>query len=339
MKLFKIWLTGIIIPMTFVAAPAWCAAPAHPGTLNYVEGEARINGKTVTNANVGTIDVNEGQVIETGAGKAEILLTPGVFLRLGENSSVRLDAAGLTDTRVAILSGHVMIEADDLQKENNIQILDQGAVSRLEKNGIYSFTANPAQVATFDGKVEVTENERNIELGKGHETDPNGSPHALKFDVKADENDPLYAWSKVRSQYLAEADVDQASNIMMSGAGWYGDGWYWDPWFDMYSWIPGEGMFGGPFGWGFYSPFDVWYAPGFYGGYGYRGYGGYGGYRGGYAGRGYAGRGGIAARGGYRGAVGRGGFAGGGFARGGGGGFARGGGGGFSRSGGGGGRR
>lgn len=45
------------------------------------------------------------------------------------------------------------------------------------------------------------------------------------------------------------------------------------PWFDMYSWIPGDGVFWGPFGWGFYSPFAVWQAPIFYrGGYlGYRG--------------------------------------------------------------------
>jgi hypothetical protein len=53
--------------------------------------------------------------------------------------------------------------------------------------------------------------------------------------------------------------------------GWYGDGWYWDPWFDAYTFIPGDGIFFGPFGWGFYSPWYVFGAP--YFGFGY--WGGY----------------------------------------------------------------
>ena len=270
MKLFNTWLSGILLPVTFAVAPLLAAVPAHPGMLNYVEGQARINGRPVTAGNVGVADVREGQVIETGAGKAEILLTPGVFLRLGDNSSVRMDSAGLIDTRVAILTGRAMIEADNLQKGNNIRVLDNGAVSRLEKNGIYRFTASPALVATLDGKVQVTDNDQSVELGKGRETALQAPLRVTKFDVHADENDPLYQWSKVRSQYVAEANIDQARTIVVNHAGWYGPGWYWDSAFSMYSWIPGDGMFWSPFGWGFYSPFAVWQAPIFYRG-GFRG--------------------------------------------------------------------
>ena len=264
-----------------MAVPALAAIPAHPGMLNYVEGQARINGQTVTSGNVGAADVGEGQVIETGNGKAEILLTPGVFLRLGDNSSVRMDSAGLIDTRVAILRGRAMIEADNLQKGNNIRVMDGNAVTRLEKNGIYSFTATPAVVATYDGKAEVTENDHSVDIGKGREAQVQASLQSTRFDRKADENDPLYQWSKVRGQYLAEANVDQAQTLMMNSALWYGPGWYWDPWFSAYSCDSGDGMFWSPFGWGFFSPFAVWQAP-YYGYYGFHGYhGGY--YRGGRA--------------------------------------------------------
>jgi hypothetical protein len=266
-----------------LAAPALAAIPAHPGMLNYVEGQASINGRAVTNSNVGTADVGQGQVIETGQGKAEILLTPGVFLRLGDNSAIRMDSNGLTDTRVSILRGRAMIEADNLLKQNNITVTDQSAVTRLEKNGVYSFSASPSQVATFDGKAKVTENDQNVSIGKGHEADLNAPLHAVKFDVKADENDPLYQWSKVRSSYLAEANIDTARTVVVNG-GWYGPGWYWDPWFAMYSWIPGNGIFWNPFGWGFYSPVYVWSAPRYLY-HGYAGYRGYPAYRGGFAGR------------------------------------------------------
>ncbi|HEY3834958.1 MAG TPA: hypothetical protein VGL72_00230 [Bryobacteraceae bacterium] len=278
MRWFNTLISVIVLPLAYAAVPAMAAIPAHPGMLNYVEGQARIDGRPVFNSNVGTADVREGQVIETGTGKAEMLLTPGVFLRLGDNSAVRLDAAGLTNTRVALLRGHAMIEADNLQKGNNISVLDDGAVSRIEKNGIYSFTANPREVATYDGKLAVTANDKTVELGKGHETNPQGLLTSAKFDVKANKSDPLYQWSSVRSQYVAEANVDVASNLGWNQSAWMGAGWYWDPWFAMYSWIPGDGMFWSPFGygWGFYSPFTVWQSPiivrrGFVGGRGFAG--------------------------------------------------------------------
>jgi len=48
--------------------------------------------------------------------------------------------------------------------------------------------------------------------------------------------------------------------------GWYAAGWDWDPYFGCYTYIPGDGIFYSPFGWGFYSPFFVGGAPfGYYG--------------------------------------------------------------------------
>jgi hypothetical protein len=290
---------GILLVL---AASAWAAVPAHPGMLNYVEGQARISGRTVTSSNVGSADVGVGQVIETGMGKAEVLLTPGVFLRLGENSSVRMDSDGLTDTRVAVLGGRVMIEADDLRKENNIRVQNLGAVARLEKNGIYQFSTSPALIATFDGKAQVTQNDQSVDLGKGHQAALQGPLQSTKFDRKAAEHDPLYQWSKVRSAYLAEANLAEA-RVLVDNGGWYGGGWYWNPWFSSYAWVPGNGMFWSPFGYGYYSPFAVWAVPV----YGYRG----GFYRGGFRHGGF-----------YRGGFSRGAVAGHGFSHSGGRGFA-----------------
>ena len=38
-------------------------------------------------------ELNTGDVLDTAQGKAEILLTPGVFLRVGDNSEVRMGNA------------------------------------------------------------------------------------------------------------------------------------------------------------------------------------------------------------------------------------------------------
>jgi len=78
-----------------------------------------------------------------------MLLTPGVLLRLGPNSQVRMVSPNLTDTRVEVLRGTAMVEATDLHKENNIRVLDHGVTTILVKNGLYDFDAdNPEFVST-----------------------------------------------------------------------------------------------------------------------------------------------------------------------------------------------
>src|SRR5271170_3247139 len=120
MRAFKMLMAAVVF-----AAPIVASTPAHPGMLNYVEGQANIDGRPVTNQSVGTADVREGRVLETGQGKAEILLTPGVFLRLGSNSAVRMVNPGLADTTVELLHGEAMVEATDVLHGNNIKVLNK----------------------------------------------------------------------------------------------------------------------------------------------------------------------------------------------------------------------
>ena len=63
------------------------ANPARPGTLNYIEGQASIEGRPLTPHSIGTTELEAGQYLATAKGKAEILLTPGVFLRVAEDST------------------------------------------------------------------------------------------------------------------------------------------------------------------------------------------------------------------------------------------------------------
>ncbi len=280
---------------------------AVPGTLNYVEGQVSVAGQPVTSRSVGSVQMEPNQVLETGQGRAEVLLTPGVFLRVGDNSAVRLLSPDLANTRVEVLRGQAIVEVTELFKDNNIWVAMNGASTRLDQQGLYAFNANMQLVQVFDGKATVEQGDRSKELGKGHELALNGNWKVAHFDIKAQAaQDPLYAWSNLRSEYEAEASMQSARNVFVGGwPYWYGPGWYWNPYWDMFGFIPGDGIWFSPFGYPFYSPWVV----GFYGGYGF----GYG--------RGFVGHGHIAGN-----AIGRGGFAarGGGFARGGfgGGGFA-----------------
>jgi hypothetical protein len=251
--------------------PAWASETnnrtAVPGTLNYVEGQASIGNQAVSTSSVGTADLQAGQQLTTQDGKSEILLTPGVYLRLGDNSSVRMISPDLTNTELAVNRGEAMVEVDEIHPENDITINQEGASTRLLKAGLYDFDASHDAVRVFSGKASVLAKDRKLTLKAGHELLLNtaGKLKSKGFDKKQyAENDDLYRWSSLRSDYLAEANVNTAQTYVMDGwygPGWWGAGWYWSPWFDAYTFIPGNGFFYNPFGWGFYSPLWVGYAP------------------------------------------------------------------------------
>jgi hypothetical protein len=258
----------LVAPLAMIFLPAGLAvAAAMPGAVNYVEGQVSIAGQPVTPQSVGTVQLEPNQVMQTGQGRVELLLTPGVFLRLGENSSVRLISPNLGDTRVELLQGRAIVEVTEIFKDSNLSVMLNGASARLDKEGLYSFDANARMVQVFDGEANVQADDHQVNLKKERQlalVEPFKSTH---FDTKAQAaQNPLYTWSNLRSEYEAEASMQSARTIFVGGGSdWYGAGWYWNPYWDMYGFIPGDGIWYSPFGWPFYSP---WLAYS-YGGYGY----------------------------------------------------------------------
>jgi hypothetical protein len=117
-------------------------------------------------------------------------------------------------------------------------------------------------IAVYDGKAQVSRNDRTTEIGKGKELMLADAQKPNSFDRNM--GDSLYQWSDVRSEYLAEANQSSVQMIVAGNPGlwWYGAGWYWNPWFSSWAFLPGNGIFYSPFGFGFYSP-AYWraYAP------------------------------------------------------------------------------
>jgi hypothetical protein len=264
-----------------LSAPAWGANPrqpntiATPGTVNYVEGQVSIGQEVLTSNSIGTAKLEPNQYLFTGMGKAEMLLTPGVFLRLGDNSSVQMISPDLLNTRVALDKGDATVEVAEIQDANDIEVTADGTTTRLLKRGLYEINADQGAVRVFDGEAAVGNDSRHVKVKAGHEVNiANESvSKATSFNKGTYEASDLYRWSSLRSAYVAEANADAAPLYVEGGSDWFGAGWYWDPWFSAYTFIPGDGIFYSPFGWGFYSPFYAGWAPfGF--GYGF-GYGGY----------------------------------------------------------------
>jgi hypothetical protein len=256
---------------------------ANPGTINYVEGQVSLNGQTLTSQSVGHTELATGQTVATTNGKAEVLLTPGVFLRLGDNSAVTMVSPDLTKTEVRLDRGTAEVEVDQLYKQNDLLIDQCPAQTALLRNGLYEFDANANAMRVFDGEASVSlsqDSKKWITVKSHHQLALNGTkPQDFNAEQAANQ-DPLYSWSKLRAEYLGQANLNLAESY--AGSPNFYPGWYWAPSLYSYTWLPYDGLLWDPFGFGFYSPWYL-YGGGFiYPGYGFRG----GFYRGGYGFRG-----------------------------------------------------
>lgn len=261
-----------IMVLSELLLAALCATPqaytisAKPGGINYVEGNAFRNGKPISGLKLLFLDAKD--TLSTGIGKAEVLLTPGVFLRVGEQSEIRLVSPSLTNSEVEVSGGEVMLEATGLLKHQSIRITNHGTSITISNNGLYRFTANdPPTAAVLDGRASVVLGDHAINLKKGKQVVLTANAKPEKFDRKKE--DELYAWSHVRSEYEAAATYRIAQSAYNSSSGRWrgfgyngfsGPGWYWTD-LDAWAWLPGSGAFYSPFGYGFYSPGIVMKAP------------------------------------------------------------------------------
>ncbi len=253
-----------------------CAAQsitsARSGTLHYFQGDVSIDGVKVQSKAAVFPQIKDQGVLSTGMGRAEMLLTPGVFLRVGENSSVRMLDTRLASTRLDVLSGSALLESDDPQmsiKDSPVTVLYKDYEIHMGKHGLFEITSDPAQMKVFKGDVEVSTSGNRVVVKEGHLMPFAAGLTTEKFDLKS--ADDLYLWAKERSENLSAANMSSARSISTGscfiacagGGGSWNGGWYYNPYFDMITYVPLGGTFWSPFGYGFFSPLTIgqYYAP------------------------------------------------------------------------------
>ena len=170
--------------LCMLAAGSACAQyviSSHSGVIQYVEGRAFLGDKPVEPKFGQFPDIKENQEFRTEDGRAEVLLTPGVFLRIGENSSIRMLSTRLTDTRVEVLSGSAVVESNEMPKDNAIQLVYKKDSIQLQKQGLYRLDTEPARFEVFDGEAIVADPSGQLTLRSGKATNLGAVLMARKF--------------------------------------------------------------------------------------------------------------------------------------------------------------
>lgn len=286
------------------AASAWgqSALSAHSGMIHYVEGDpgqVLLDGQPVDPKFGEFPEVKNNQVLQAQEGRAEVLLTPGVFLRIAEHSSFKMLSNRLSDTAIEVLSGSTLFEVDELLKDNAITVRYKDATVSLSKRGLYRFDAEESRLRVYDGDAQAIYGVKTVEVHKGRQVELDEALTSTSFDVK--DTDSFYNWASRRSEYVAAANVSSARAAGTSGYGGgpgctsmastnqtvcnggygspYGSpygSWAWNPYYGMFTYVPAFGYGYSPFGWSLYSPYTVGaiFVPGLYSPYatGARGY-------------------------------------------------------------------
>ncbi|HNY38901.1 MAG TPA: FecR domain-containing protein [Bryobacteraceae bacterium] len=255
--------TAIIAIALLAAAPLFGqnAISVKAGMVNVADGEVYLAGKAVEPKGADIIQIAAGDLLRTGEGRAEILLTPGAFLRMPDQSSFSLDRTGLDDVRLTLTGGSALIEVAELLDSNSITVKLNDAEISLSKAGLYRFTFDPANIRVYEGEAVVRTSAGEQRLKKSRQlTESAGVWQAGRFDT--DETDALFRWSRRRSEYVAMANRSSARMASSYVGSWGGrtSGWLFNPYFGTFTFIPMFGNIGSPFGYYYYSPFLIYRA-------------------------------------------------------------------------------
>jgi hypothetical protein len=229
---------------------------AKSGMIHYVEGKVLLDNKAVE-PKLGVFpQMNNESLLRTEQGRAEVLLAPGVFLRLGESSGVRMISNKLTDTRLELLGGSALIECAELRKETPILVVFRDAKIWLRNDGLYRLNSDPPELRVYDGEAGVEQGRQPLTVKKGRVLALDGTLALAKFDTKL--GDSLHRWARRRAEYLAMANVSSARSIWQGRQPWRTGGWLWNPYFGMFTYLPYRGVYRSFWGYQFWSPREVY---------------------------------------------------------------------------------
>ncbi len=246
---------------------------AKAGLVHYFEGDVYIEERNASNdlekikvpqSRTKFVQLEVNQIFSTGAGRAEILLSPGMFLRMGENCEIQFLSVRLGDELVVVSKnkGNCAIVLDFMDMPKNTQfLLDFDCWRfRIPKKGIYHFSTNGLG-ETFEFRIIAGEVFIDImedyygKLSKGRVLVVKESKDETR-KLEKDFSDEALRWSRRRDSYLAAANVWAAKNIFegFTRNGWQNNSWYWNPYFGMYTFIPGRGNIDCYWGFRFFNP-------------------------------------------------------------------------------------
>ena len=218
---------GILIGAFTSLAAGQYLISVHAGTIHFVMGGVFLDDMPLQPRPLTFPSLMNQQVLRTERGRVEVLLAPGVFLRMAQQGALRMLDNRVESAVAEIQKGQALIEVIQLVKTGDVQIQCGDARTRLKAKGLYLFDADETNLRVFAGEAEVVTPENSVKAGKGKSVSLEHSAGISSFQRKTD--DTLYKWSARRSFNLFMAGL--ASGTGKNDMNWVYTtlGYFWNP--------------------------------------------------------------------------------------------------------------
>ena len=248
--------TLALVSAAAIPASGQSVVSTHSGLVYYFVGSVYLGGERLEQKFGRFPDIGEGHELRTALGRAEVLLTPGVFLRMDENTSIRMLSTDFSDTRLELLGGSAILEVTATTAGTAVDLIYKNWQMRAPQEGTYRIDTAPPRIRPYKGEVQVI---------AGGGADPvtvkegEDLPLAEVLVPEASTtygNDDFKLWAMSRSQAIS-ADNTVAAGIVddpnqMDGSGLASGG---------YTYFPMTGIpsldIGAPYGLSFWSPYQM----------------------------------------------------------------------------------
>lgn len=269
-RLWKASLSVAVLALGTLPALAQPVISAKSGVVSYVIGKVTVGDQVVQQSETKMTEVKENAVLRTEEGRAEVLLTLGTILRVGDNSSFKMLTNRLIDTRVELLTGTHIVEVAEFQKDNNLTLVAKDATVVITKRGLYRFDVEQSRIKVFEGVLGVTINGQSTLVGSGKAMNTT-TASVEKFDKEA--TDAMDNWAHRRAELIAMANASSAKQVHDYGCTSSSNyaavnnasspcnnpcnSWRYNPWYGLITYIPCGANIYSPYGYRYWSPYNV----------------------------------------------------------------------------------
>jgi hypothetical protein len=223
-------------------ARAQSVISTHSGIVHFLEGGVFLDNQLLESRLGKYPAIPKGSELRTEDGRAEVLLTPGVFLRMGDHSAIRMVANDLGDTQVQLAAGAVIVDSGEPNADTSVTLIYRDWRVHFLEKGIYRVDSDPARLMVREGSAEAFEAAAGtpVHVESGFSLPFAGVLVSQRSGVEP--FDALSDWSKGRGQSIvadnsvtAQIDEDPASQTLDADALTY---------FPMIGLPPGPGVTG-----------------------------------------------------------------------------------------------
>jgi hypothetical protein len=214
----------VVFALAFLSSPANAQSviSTRSGVVHYFEGAVYLGGQPLQFRQGKFPIVPNSAELHTEQGRAEVLLTPGVFIRIGEQSAIRMVDNELLHTQIELLGGSAVVDSAEPNAGTAVTLTYKNWSVRFLERGIYRIDSDPPHLWVLEGSAEVSAGAPQAALLVEKDMDLPFAPVLVPEQTVNAPHDALTTWGGGRHQSISAdntiaADIQDPANLNTAG--------------------------------------------------------------------------------------------------------------------------